>query len=192
MMIMSLKNNIHNYIIVFVIIAILLSGNSLIFGFDETVGDETPINNSEVESKLIGDIDDGSRAQTVHHIILYDENGFEIFPDSTEPFSTRQTCGKCHDYESISRGWHFNAGLTEKPAGKRAQPWLYWDAAIGVQFPLSYRKGEGVFHPSEAGLTQWDFIRTFGRQLPGGMAGERKVSDEINPADKWNLSLIHI
>ena len=27
-----------------------------------------------------------------------------------QPYSTKQTCGYCHDYESISRGYHFQLG----------------------------------------------------------------------------------
>ena len=42
---------------------------------------------------------DGSRARPVHLIPLYDEHGDDIRPnfDSPMPFSTRQTCGDCHD-----------------------------------------------------------------------------------------------
>ncbi|MBN2210035.1 MAG: hypothetical protein JW709_01450, partial [Sedimentisphaerales bacterium] len=173
---------------IFVMGVVLLYAGSFMFAADESVSEETESEVDEILLKQIGDIDDGSRAKTVHHFPLYDDQDFEIFPDSIEPFSTRQTCGKCHDYDTISQGWHFNAGLMDKPAGRRAQPWLYWDAAIGVQFPLSYRKWEGVFSPSEAGLTQWDFVRIFGRQLPGGMAGEKMVSNKIDPGDKWELS----
>ncbi|MCK4627955.1 MAG: hypothetical protein KAT56_03065, partial [Sedimentisphaerales bacterium] len=64
----------------------------------------------------IGDIGDGNRSQPVHVINLLTEaeEGEEssvIAPDDEPlmPFSPRQTCGECHDYEAISQGWHFNA-----------------------------------------------------------------------------------
>ena len=48
---------------------------------------------------MLGDVSDGSRAVPVHLIKLYDEDGSVIRPNETHllPFSTRETCGKCHD-----------------------------------------------------------------------------------------------
>ncbi|EMI56307.1 hypothetical protein [Rhodopirellula sallentina] len=45
----------------------------------------------------------------LHHIVLYDINNRKITPDSDQPYSPKNTCGRCHDYETISHGWHFNA-----------------------------------------------------------------------------------
>ncbi|MFG0289997.1 MAG: hypothetical protein ACF8CQ_17585 [Rhodopirellula sp. JB044] len=45
----------------------------------------------------------------LHHIDLYDINNRKITPDSDQPYSPKNTCGRCHDYETISHGWHFNA-----------------------------------------------------------------------------------
>ncbi|EMB18314.1 hypothetical protein [Rhodopirellula europaea] len=49
----------------------------------------------------------------LHHIDLYDRNNRKISPDSTEPYSVEKTCGRCHDFETISHGWHFNAFASE-------------------------------------------------------------------------------
>ncbi len=45
----------------------------------------------------------------LHHIDLYDLNNRKITPDSDQPYSPKNTCGRCHDFETISHGWHFNA-----------------------------------------------------------------------------------
>ena len=51
------------------------------------------------QESMLGDVSDGSRAVPVHLIKLYDEDGSVIRPNETHllPFSTRETCGKCHD-----------------------------------------------------------------------------------------------
>lgn len=49
----------------------------------------------------------------LHHIDLYDQNNRKISPNSTEPYSVEKTCGRCHDFETISHGWHFNAFASE-------------------------------------------------------------------------------
>jgi hypothetical protein len=127
-----------------------------------------------------GDHSDGSRAVPVHLIPLIDEEGDKITLDVEPllPFSTRQTCGVCHDYEKISHGWHFNAVEPNAIAGRGGQPWIYVDAASATQLPLSYRDWPGVFRPEQLGLTPWKFVQLFGRQTPGGGPGE---IDSNNP-----------
>ena len=44
--------------------------------------------------------------------------------NADKPFSTRQTCGACHDYGRISRGYHFQMGwdrVRDDFSGK--EPW---------------------------------------------------------------------
>ncbi|MGI6454817.1 MAG: hypothetical protein ACOX5R_04255 [bacterium] len=129
---------------------------------------------------LIGDRDDGSRAVPVHRIPLLDEDGIDITPadDLPVPFSTRQTCAKkCHSYEIITGGWHFNQ-LTDLADGRAGHPWILIDRQTGTQVPLSYRQWRGTFHPSAFGISQWEFIRRFGRHLIGGSIGEELQSDD--------------
>jgi len=49
---------------------------------------------------------------------LYDEDGNLIDPvkgiNSDKPYSPKQTCGKCHDYDKITQGFHFQQGKDEK------------------------------------------------------------------------------
>jgi hypothetical protein len=75
------------------------------------------------EPKL-GDVSDGSRAVPVHLIPLYDEEGtmIRLGDQPMLPFSTKQTCLPCHDYDKISNGWHFNAGQAHVPPGRHGQP----------------------------------------------------------------------
>jgi hypothetical protein len=50
---------------------------------------------------------------------LLDEGGNIIDPvkgiNADKPYSPKQTCGKCHDYDKITQGYHFQQGADEKP-----------------------------------------------------------------------------
>ena len=52
---------------------------------------------------------------------LYDEDGNVIDPVNNinveKPYSPKQTCGKCHDYEKITQGFHFQQGKDETATG---------------------------------------------------------------------------
>jgi hypothetical protein len=124
--------------------------------------------------KLLGDVDDGSGAIPVHLIPLVDEEGEKITPDDEPllPFSMRQTCGLCHNYDKISTGWHFNAAEPNVAPSRPGQPWILVDAGTGTQIPLSYRPWPGTFRPEQLGLTPWQFVQIFGRHMPGGGVGE--------------------
>lgn len=60
---------------------------------------------------------------------LRDENGDVINPvagiNADVPYSPKQTCGKCHDYDKITHGFHFQQGKGEKmtPEYAAAYPW---------------------------------------------------------------------
>ena len=140
--------------------------------------------------RLIGDVSSGSGATAVHNISLYDEKGFVILPEVNfnQPFSIRQSCGRCHDYETISAGWHFNAADEKVQGGRCGQPWIYWDCSTATQIPLSYRAWPGTFKPGQLGLTRWWFTRIFGRHFPGGGAGIEDTSSQPAPKDRWPVS----
>jgi hypothetical protein len=135
---------------------------------------------ADANSKFMGDASDGSRAIPVHLIPLLDDEGEKITPavEPLLPFSTRRTCGACHDYEKISHGWHFNAVEPNVAPGRGGQPWILFDAGTAMQIPLSYRTWPGAFKPELLGLTSWKFVQLFGRQMPGGGVGE---IDSNNP-----------
>ena len=138
--------------------------------------------------KLIGDESDGSRAHPTHLIPLFGEDeegekGDKIDPnvdpseEVIQPFSAKWTCGGCHSYGLISKGWHFNAAEPNVVHGRRGQPWIYFDAKTGTQILLSYRPWPGVFRPEQFGLTDRQFVRIFARQTPGGGVGERESEE---------------
>ena len=57
---------------------------------------------------------------------LLDEDGNLINPaadqNADKPYSPKQTCGQCHDYEKITEGYHFTQGAGEEPtADQKAQ-----------------------------------------------------------------------
>jgi len=135
------------------------------------------------KAALLGDETDGSRAIPGHVTELIDEEGQRIYPDDEPllPFSTRRTCGTCHSYDKISKGWHFSAADTNVPAGRVGQPWILVDAGTCTQIPLSYRHWPGTFRPEQLGLTARQFTQIFGGHMPGGGCGEL---DSDNPNEQ--------
>ena len=137
---------------------------------------------ANAEEQLLGDIGDGSLAVPVHLIDLFDEEGQKILPDDEPllPFSMRQTCAQCHNVDTVSGGWHFNAVDANVSAGRPGQPWIFFDAGTATQIPVSYRPWPGTYRPKQLGLTSRQFVERFGRQTPGGGAGEL---DSDNPEE---------
>jgi hypothetical protein len=144
-----------------------------------------PLVVADAEQKLLGDESDGSRAHPIHLVPVFPENedgekGEKITPDDEPllPFSTRWTCGGCHSYSIISKGWHFNAADPNIVPGRPGQPWILADARTGTQIPLSYRPWPGTFKPEQVGLTAREFTKYFGRHMPGGGVGEKDSEDD--------------
>jgi hypothetical protein len=131
----------------------------------------------------------------VHRIGLFDERKKLVDAKSSEPYSPAATCGKCHDYATLSKGRHFAAGRPGAEDGRPGEPWILWDAATQTQIPVSYRAWPGVRTPAEAGLTDWDFALRFGAHHPGGgpmewlKDGKKRTSmEEPSPDGKGNAS----
>ena len=134
-----------------------------------------------------------SRIPFLHHIPLRDAEGqiISLPPPFDEqgkpqearanPFSTAETCGKCHEYEMIGRGWHFNAAKGNVKPGRPGEPWILTDPATRTQIPVSYRGWAGTFKPAELGMSDFDFLTAFARHLPGGGAGEPAQIDPKDP-----------
>lgn len=133
---------------------------------------------------------DGSRTVPVHRLAIFDEDGQRIVPVGTTcaPLSQRQTCGSCHDYQTIAAGWHFNAASTDKAdkSGRPGEPWVLMDPITGTQLPLSYRGQAGTWKPDQVGMDAWQFTKQFARSLPGG--GVSEPADLFVPGARWNLS----
>jgi hypothetical protein len=150
---------------------------------------EAPVPLLLPEPKL-GDVADGSRADHVHVLDLRDETGSLIRPDDqiAIPFSTRQTCQECHDYKTISGGWHFNGIDPEVDPGRRGEPWVFFDPVSATQAPLSHRDWPGVAHPEEFGLSAFLFTEEFGRHLPGGGISEEESDEPLDIYVRWLVS----
>ena len=121
-------------------------------------------------SDKLGDHADGSQGGSSHSFLfkLLNDKGLIIDPFSEkEPFSIKMTCGRCHDYDKISTGMHFNAGLTDDN-GRAGEPWIFVDAASGTQIPLSHRDWKGLNKPGDL-LIPPDFASKFGRFSPGNI-----------------------
>ncbi|RKY11771.1 MAG: hypothetical protein DRP65_03290 [Planctomycetota bacterium] len=174
-----------------------LSGPCYANDNDVQNADESP------EFTRIGDIKSGNMGGEVHIINLYDHQDFITWPggEPQNPFSLRITCGKCHDYETISRGWHFNAGFesvldpesgqkvpVKIDPGRVSEPWIYWDCQTATQIPLSYRPWPGTYRPEQLGVSKWWFTRIFGRHLPGGGVSVRDETADLDPKDRWAVS----
>ena len=44
---------------------------------------------------------------------MFDYNGNKIFLASNIPYSPKNTCGECHDYDAITNAYHFQQGRTD-------------------------------------------------------------------------------
>ena len=133
-----------------------------------------------------------SRSPYVHRITLYDHDAEAIDPSDPQapPYSPAMTCGKCHPVAQIGHGWHFNADEPDVERGRAGEPWIYSDPATGTQLPLSARGWEGTYKPADVGLSNWQFVKRFGRHIPGGGLGDpdRKTIDESDESLRWDIS----
>lgn len=114
-----------------------------------------------------------SQSGYVHWIELRDASGRTIDPadEDAPPYSPQQTCGRCHDFNTISHGWHFNAVDESSRRGRPGQPWIWSDLANGIHMPLSYREWQGTFNPDKLEISRWQMAEKFGGFLPGGGPG---------------------
>ncbi|MFO7936036.1 MAG: cytochrome c3 family protein [Kiritimatiellia bacterium] len=134
---------------------------------------------------------DGGRNTPLHKLALRDSFDDEILPNSPTalPLSTRNTCGQCHDYETISSGWHFNASSTNVCPGRISQPWFLIDKTTGSQIPMSLRSWDGLYEPDDLNMTDWEWVHAFGRHLPGGdIAEPEDIYAEGGPNARWEVS----
>jgi formate dehydrogenase gamma subunit len=98
---------------------------------------------------------------------LLDKEGEIIDPINGEndslPFSTKQTCGLCHDYDVITEGYHFQTGwdvISDTFGVSERKPWNLSNGMMGRWCVLSFRqmaKKENN-HPDEIDLTPYNFI----------------------------------
>ena len=141
------------------------------------------------EGKLLGDGSDGNRSVPIHRIplmtkIIEDDKAEEIKPtgDQDLPFTCKATCGECHTYETIKKGWHFNSSSPDVKSGRPGEPWIMVDQNSRTVLPLSGRGWKGTHKPADVGVTPWEMCTQFGRHMPGGNYGE-KFADAADGGD---------
>jgi len=150
---------------------------------------ETPCSAQAADASRFAHADSSSRY--VHWIDLYDVDNRRITPESTRPYSPLNTCGRCHDHEVISHGWHFNAFSDTVPAGRTSEPWIWTDERTGTQLPLSYRQHSQMFDPRDLGISAWEMTVKFGDRVPGGgfaAAAEQPSAEDTGQADRRPIS----
>jgi hypothetical protein len=117
---------------------------------------------------------------------LRDEQGRIIDPingvNASAPYSPRQTCGAagCHDYEKITRGYHFTQGQGEPPTDdQRARlAWVTSPGNVGGSWcspaPLyRYLSPKHNDSPARMDMTAFDFFTsTCASCHPGGGSAE--------------------
>ncbi len=114
-------------------------------------------------------------AEAQHPAInLLDHNGDLIDPVNGEngnaAFSTKQTCGMCHDYDVITQGYHFQMGwdtVSDDFGAENGRPWSLSNGFLGRWYPYAFRQLAKKVneHPDEIDLTVYDFV---GFSSPGG------------------------
>ncbi|MFO7616667.1 MAG: multiheme c-type cytochrome [Bacteroidales bacterium] len=112
--------------------------------------------------------------------LLYDEEGNEINPvkgiNADKPYSTRQTCGKCHDYDKITQGFHFQQGKDETPDKTLTDRYQWvshpgnyggnWCSPAPLYRALAPKENQSAV---EIDMTSFDFITaSCGACHPGG------------------------
>ena len=148
------------------------------------------VNSYADEEEFLGDVSDGNRSIPVHLIEMFDADSGRIRPDDQPimPFSTKQTCLPCHNYEKISLGLHFNTMDSVTAQGRPGEPWILVDYLTATQIPLSHHNWLGLFHPDDIGFCSFNFVQTFGRHMPGGGVGENGDADLPELIMRWLIS----
>ena len=110
---------------------------------------------------------------------LLTEEGDTINPlsglNTDKPYSPRQTCGKCHDYELITQGFHFQQGRNEDPQEIQTER-MQWVSSPGnyggpwcSPAPLyRYLSDKNNDQAALVDMTSFDFVVSCGVCHPGG------------------------
>ncbi len=126
---------------------------------------------------------------------LRDEDGEVINPVKDEnagkPYSPKMTCGACHDYEKITKGFHFTQGVGETPTAEQAARCLWastpgnfggnWCSPAPLYRYLSPKKNASA---AVMDMTAFTFFTSpCGACHPGG--GSAEYDREGRRYDRW-------
>ncbi|MDH7602925.1 MAG: hypothetical protein QHI38_12330 [Armatimonadota bacterium] len=108
-------------------------------------------------------------------IELLDYSGRPIDPNSSSapPYSPRQTCGACHDYEKISKCYHVQLGadqISDDYGAKIGRPWISSNGMFGRQIHMSYLWVAKKRNPTAAhiAMTPYEYSQACGFCHVGG------------------------
>ena len=116
-------------------------------------------------------------------IVLKGYDGSTLTIDSKTPYSPKKTCGSCHNYEMITRGYHFQQGRTDGE-GKIVirdtfDPKYPWNLSSGMfgKYSLASPDASLLAKKVNASLSDIDkstffFLQDCGVCHPGGGFGE--------------------
>lgn len=124
-------------------------------------------------------------AQSFQHekIEIKGFDGVPLTIDSNVPYSPKRTCGSCHDYEQITRGYHFQQGRADE-SGKIAirdaynpkHPWNLSAGMYGKYSPAAIDASQLAkkvnSSPSEIDKSSFFYVQNCGVCHPGGGFGE--------------------
>lgn len=109
---------------------------------------------------------------------ILDEDGNRIGPSSNKPYSPRQTCGACHDYDEINKSYHFQMGadqISDDYGAKIGKPWISSHGQFGRQQHMSYawiaKKRNSA--SGDIGMTPYQYSQACGACHAGGGPMER-------------------
>lgn len=113
-------------------------------------------------------------------IQLKTEDGKKINPligqNADQPYSPKNTCGSCHDYNTITEGYHFQMGWDVIDDNfNEGKSWILSNGMLGKWGPPSYRQLAAKENDSEdeIDLTPYAFAGSCGVCHPGGGGLER-------------------
>jgi len=116
---------------------------------------------------------------------LMDYSGNPITVDSTQPYSGRHTCGRCHEHDAdtVAGGAWFQDGMTDADGNLDMRDDYNDDGRFWIKSAARYGKwGQSFFyllaaknntHPSQIDQTAFAWIRDCSGCHPGGGPGER-------------------
>ena len=115
-----------------------------------------------------------SQASSHQKIVLRGFDGTPLTLESKIPYSPRRTCGACHDYNHITKGYHFQQGRTDG-AGK-----IIVSDAYDPKYPWNLSSG---------------MYGKYSMAYPNPVQLAKKANQHASEIDKSSfflLSLIHI
>ena len=126
---------------------------------------------------------------------LLDWEGNAITSESTTPFNGRQTCGPCHDIDTITNGYHFQQGRTDSEGHVINKSDFFDDGRYWIRSPgrMGQRSQTGRqfaaknnVHESDVDLTTPVWVRSCGGCHPGGGQGEFDLDGQLLYDREWD------